>query len=140
MVAGLTKLYISCATEEVKKKKCCLNHSKLFPENIRATALYATSVSNPSHSGERSAGLVWSLFIYRGFNLNNMFQMRPVMLFSTVALWLKLENSLLLPSLFPSHPVSGLCSLCRCSTVLTTSLLVSGEDGVSVDGTLTPQS
>lgn len=62
------------------------------------------------------------------------------MLFSTVALWLKLENSLLLPSLFPSHPVSGLCSLCRCSTVLTTSLLVSGEDGVSVDGTLTPQS
>lgn len=58
------------------------------------------------------------------------------MLLSALALWLKLENSLLLPS----HPVSGLCSLCRCGTVLTTSLLVSGEDGVSVDGTLTPQS
>lgn len=62
-------------------------------ENTRTAALLATPVSSgkktlgASHSGVRGAELVWSLFIYPGFNLNNMFETRPVMLLSNVALW-----------------------------------------------------
>lgn len=44
------------------------------------------------HPGERRAELVWSLFIYLSFNLNSMFEMRPAMLLSAVALWLKWEK------------------------------------------------
>lgn len=46
--------------------------------------------------GVKRAELVWSLFIYPSFNLNSMFEMRPVMLLSAVVLWLKWEKPIYL--------------------------------------------
>lgn len=76
------------------------NQQQLARERRDHCCLCSASVRVWKHwkppPGVKRAELVWSLFIYPSFNLNSMFEMRPVMLLSAVVLWLKWEKPIYL--------------------------------------------
>lgn len=113
------------ATEEAKYGlKIKIPHAQNLLKNSRTAAGLATPAVKVSFvTCLFIQALIWTICSKRG----------PL---CSSGLWRCGENEKTL-SCFYLSPSLGFCSLCRCCTVLTTSLLVSGEERVSVDSSLT---